>query len=113
MVKLKQILAVAAAGLLLCLTGCGADDTGKDQEPVKQQAETMDMLTFTAQMDGGSVELTYWGDGERTYYFFLPSGCTPGQLAVTTRNGITLRKDGEEESARVPFANGETFPGDY
>ena len=108
MVKLKQILAVAAVGWLLCLAGCGVGDAGKGSA---KQAETMDMLTFTAQMDGGSSEITYWGDGVSTYYFFLPSGCTPAQLAVTTQNGITLRKDGEAESARVSFANGETFEG--
>lgn len=105
-------LFLAALLSLLTLTSCADQEpSGAGSSGTPRQAETLHMLTFTAQLNGTRSELHYWGDGKNTYYFFLPSGCGPEALEVRTQNGITLRKDGESETARVPFSDGETLVG--
>lgn len=109
-------LFIAALLSWLLLTSCGAPETGPaysgaDGPNAPRQAEALHMLTFTVQLKDARSEIRYWGDGVGTFYFFLPSGCGPDVVEVGTHNGITLRRDGEPETARRSFSDGESLLG--
>lgn len=98
----------------ILLASCGTEGkngnvSDKNAEPAK--AENLNMIKFTAKLEGGETEIRFWGDGKSNYYYFLPSGCGLESLAVQTYNGITLRKEEEEEDTRISFANGDTLEG--
>ncbi|WP_455437410.1 CotH kinase family protein [Hungatella hathewayi] len=104
------ILLPAAILLASCGTKQQAGEASADiSEPAR--AETLDTIRFTAQLDGGETEIRFWSDGIKNYYYFLPSGCGLESFKVQTHNGITLRKEGEAEDARVTFSDGDTLEG--
>jgi len=107
-------LFLAALLALRMLTSCGSPETGLPETEGsgrQQEAEALHTLTFTVQLKDTRTAIRYWGDGVKTYYFFLPSGCGPDDVEVGTRNGITLRRDGEEETARRTFSDGQRLSG--
>lgn len=102
---------IAALLLLLTLTSCGDPGPSKAGTAAPPQAEALHTLTFTLRMKESRAQIRYWGDGGNLFYFFLPSGYGPGDVEVGTRNGITLRGDGEKEAARRAFSDGERLAG--
>lgn len=101
----------------ILFASCGSVSQDEDtpevaSEPAK--AEDLNIIRFTARLDGGEMDIRFWSDSTNRYYYFLPSGCGVESLAVQTQNGITLRKETEAEEARITFSNGDTLEGvDY
>lgn len=111
--KYMFILLILLPATML-LASCGTkQQVGEASEdtPEPAAAETLDTIKFTAKLDGGETEIRFWSDGIKNYYYFLPSGCGLEAFAVQTRNGITLRKEGEAEDTRVIFSDGDTLDG--
>lgn len=79
--------------------------------PPPAVSESLDTIRFTAQLNGGQQEIRFWGDGDSTFYYFLPSGCGLDSLSVQTQNGITLREEDASEKERLFFSDGATLEG--
>ena len=100
-----------AAALLLLFVSCARQGAASGGPRTPRQAEGLHTLSFTVQLGDTSTAIRSWGDGAGTYDFFLPSGCSPEAVRVQTQNGITLRREGEGESARQLFLDGESLAG--
>lgn len=106
---IKRLKYMPILWVMLLLASCGTAETeNMDHAAI---AEDLNNIRFTYKLNGGEADIRFWGDGESTYYYFLPSGNRLEPLEVGTQNGITLRKKEAPEESRITFKNGETLSG--
>lgn len=109
MSMLATVLIIAIL-LASCSTGTQEVNISGDVS-VPAKAESLNDIKFTVKLDGGEMDIRFWGDGKSRYYYFLPSGCGLETFVVQTYNGITLRKEGEAEDTRITLSTGENLEG--